>query len=368
MIYTSKLLLYSSFVVIIVLMKLSYLFIFFTILFYSQTVFTVFAASTDCTITAVLRVGSKGAEVQCLQESLNLSENFRLSVDGSFGPLTKIAVVTFQSGNKLSPDGVVGPLTRAVLNGVVASGIYPVGCTGITGYSTTTGAKCDGSSNISTVNPLTDNTSLVPPLATNDNNKNLEPPGGIIVNNSTVNPNLVNLDKFINTVAEVQRKKGANEQEIKKITDAISKIATTSGIDYNKKFQELLTNESKLSTNFKIQPSLATIFDTILTRSLSFLGVIPSLAQAQAGMSFGGALLFPFLCDENWMLTIQPLPPTYVVLLSYYSGTQGFAGYNMPFTSWLLGTYIPVGICTIDEEVVISTEGTITPMTGSSPL
>ena len=70
------------------------------------------------------------------------------------------------------------------------------------------------------------------------------------------------------------------------------------------------------------------------------------------------------------MITVQPLPPSFVALLSYTEGTQGFASYNIPFTGWLLGTYITPGICVIPAgpyPVTITTEGTITPMTGSSP-
>src|ERR1035437_561129 len=81
-------------------------------------------ASADCTITATLRVGSKGVEVQCLQTKVGAT------ADGSFGPLTKASVMAYQSNHGLSADGVVGPLSRAVLNvGGAISGNFPAGCT-----------------------------------------------------------------------------------------------------------------------------------------------------------------------------------------------------------------------------------------------
>lgn len=40
-----------------------------------------------------------------------------LSADGVFGPLTRGAVVSFQSGRGLVADGIVGPITWGALNG-----------------------------------------------------------------------------------------------------------------------------------------------------------------------------------------------------------------------------------------------------------
>jgi len=329
-------------------MRLSYLFIIFvfTFIFSFQTVLA------DCTITSMLRTGFKGAEVQCLQEKVGAVQ------DGNFGPLTKIAVRAFQSRNGLVADGIVGPLTQAVLNGIVANNsTYPVGCTGITGYSPTTGAKCDGSINSSTLVPQTEDTGLIPLVANN--------------NVKSVNPNLANLDQLIETVVEVNRKNGFSEQELALMADTVRKVVTSSDMDFNKEFKELLVKESQLSINLKNQSPFA-FFNKAMEKTLSFLGVNPSVAQAAAGIPFGGALVFPFFCAYNasWMITVSPLPPTYVVLLTYYPGTQGFASYNIPFTRWLLGSYTPPGFCVIPGGLIpitIPTEGTITPMVGSSP-
>jgi len=326
-------------------MRLFYLFILFAIFFPLQTIFafvkvSTASAFTDCTITTTLRMGSKGAEVQCLQRKVGAT------ADGSFGPLTQASVKLFQTGKGLVADGIVGPLSRAALNGV-GSVTYVTGCTGTAGYSPTTGAKCDGGSG--------------GPLASKP-----------LTDDATVDTNLINLDQFIETVVQVSRKNGFSEKELKLMSDTLKEAVTSSDVDFNQEFKNLLTRE--LSANFNIQTP-PSIFDKIISKTLSFLGVTPSVAQAQtaAGTSFGGALIFPFFCglSDNWMIAIQPLPPTFVTLLSYYPGTQGFASYNIPFTRFLLGSYEPAGVCIIPATVfpvTIPTEGTITPMTGSSPI
>lgn len=63
-----------------------------------------------------LRSNSRGNEVMELQKLLNALGHNSGSVDGTFGPRTKSAVVKFQLASSLKGDGVVGPLTRAVLN------------------------------------------------------------------------------------------------------------------------------------------------------------------------------------------------------------------------------------------------------------
>lgn len=53
----------------------------------------------------ILKLGSKGSEVEYLQQKLNLVP------DGIFGPITEEAVKNFQKQNRLTPDGVVGTAT-----------------------------------------------------------------------------------------------------------------------------------------------------------------------------------------------------------------------------------------------------------------
>jgi hypothetical protein len=107
------------------------------------------SAAADCSLGAVtLRVGSTGAEVMCLQTIVGAT------ADGRFGPLTKASVMAWQSGHNLVADGVVGPLTKAAM-GTVSTGTLPAGCVSTSGYSPTTGDKCDGSDDDSTGGPLT---------------------------------------------------------------------------------------------------------------------------------------------------------------------------------------------------------------------
>ena len=65
-----------------------------------------------------VRSGSKGNAVSALQVLLG-----GLSVDGSFGPKTKAAVVAYQSAHSLSADGIAGPKTwGSLIVGSTASG------------------------------------------------------------------------------------------------------------------------------------------------------------------------------------------------------------------------------------------------------
>src|ERR1035437_2941203 len=97
------------------------------------------AAAANCSITTTLKVGSKGAQVQCLQTALGLT------ADGSFGPKTKAAVVAFQKNAGLVADGIFGAKSRAqwmANNGVGAVSFLPPGCTSTAGFSSTTSASC----------------------------------------------------------------------------------------------------------------------------------------------------------------------------------------------------------------------------------
>lgn len=62
---------------------------------------------------AILKKGSKGADVVTLQKKLNLQ------ADGIFGPLTEEAVKEFQKANGLTADGIVGNSTWAKLGATV---------------------------------------------------------------------------------------------------------------------------------------------------------------------------------------------------------------------------------------------------------
>jgi peptidoglycan hydrolase-like protein with peptidoglycan-binding domain len=63
---------------------------------------------------AVLKMGSKGKDVQNIQNQLN-KVKAKLEVDGIFGKLTEKQTIVFQKKYKLKPDGKVGDNTLAAL-------------------------------------------------------------------------------------------------------------------------------------------------------------------------------------------------------------------------------------------------------------
>ena len=62
-----------------------------------------------------LRKGSKGGYVKEMQTILNYNYGFHLTVDGIYGPLSEIAVISFQKMRGLVADGICGPKTWAEL-------------------------------------------------------------------------------------------------------------------------------------------------------------------------------------------------------------------------------------------------------------
>ena len=64
--------------------------------------------------TTTLRIGSTGNGVRWVQWQLN-KYGYNLSIDGSFGPATKSAVLAFQKSKRLTRDGIVGPKTISAL-------------------------------------------------------------------------------------------------------------------------------------------------------------------------------------------------------------------------------------------------------------
>lgn len=91
----------------------------------------------DCVITSTLRLGSRGDEVACLQESLGIT------ADGKFGKKTKVAVVAWQKSVGLKADGVFGLLSRnALFSNNSVSVNFPPGCDGKSNFSITTGKSC----------------------------------------------------------------------------------------------------------------------------------------------------------------------------------------------------------------------------------
>lgn len=77
---------------------------------------TASAAATADYGSKDLALGSQGSAVTQLQKDLARLGFYSNSIDGSFGPKTNNAVISFQKSQGLKTDGVVGPITRAALN------------------------------------------------------------------------------------------------------------------------------------------------------------------------------------------------------------------------------------------------------------
>ncbi|MBP1744433.1 MAG: polysaccharide deacetylase [Firmicutes bacterium] len=78
---------------------------------------------------STLRLGSTGTGVMQLQQAL-ANKGYSLAVDGSFGPITQNAVISFQRSVGITADGIVGPVTWSKLgtsSGTISSGstAYP---------------------------------------------------------------------------------------------------------------------------------------------------------------------------------------------------------------------------------------------------
>ena len=77
----------------------------------------------------LLRVGSRGAAVQLMQERLNSISIYypvipQIATDGIFGNATRQAVVTFQQLMGISADGIIGQQTWELINTVYAELFY----------------------------------------------------------------------------------------------------------------------------------------------------------------------------------------------------------------------------------------------------
>lgn len=106
--------------------------------------------------TTLLKMGMSSSQVMELQKTLNAG-GFLVSTTGAgspgmesmyFGAKTKAAVMAFQSAKGLGADGVVGINTGTALSAMTGGSVsYPAGCSSTTGYSSTTGVKCDSTGN-----------------------------------------------------------------------------------------------------------------------------------------------------------------------------------------------------------------------------
>ena len=299
------------------------------------------AFATQNVFIRSLSVGSYGLDVMALQKILNSDPATAISGTGPgskeqetlyFGLKTKQAVIHFQEKyadkilypNQLtSGTGTVGPSTRAMLVFIQDSKTVVVA---------------------TSTNPLP-----LPPQKT------------------ATNPNLKRVDNFLSAIDVVAAKNHTSPTEVVAIKNQVMKdIATTT--DLQSTFIHMVEQSQKTA----LSPSSKGFIVSLSNEIVNFFQ--PQRAKAAAAVPFGGALLFTFYCTQSqtWLITTEPLPPSYPVLLSYVPFTQAFLSYNIPVTPELLGFYEPgAGVCVAGicpYCVTIPNEGMITPETGSAPL
>lgn len=317
--------------------------------------------------TQNLSIGATGEQVAALQKILNRDSDTRIAVAGpgspgyetsNFGPLTKSAVIRFQekySGEVLAPVGLtrgngrVGSYTRAKLNEILVSNIASPGTAVHDTDALGTGSAPVASTSSSSVTSSS--------------------------NTVFGNPNLEHIDKFMAALDRVALSQHISSSALAEIkAQIILTLSTTT--DLRAKFLE--TSQAKTISTTQNR----SLFGRALSAFAQALKEIFTPGRALAsdfsegsdgtdglGTAFGGALLDAIPCNGGvWNLAIEPLPPDFVAILSYESGTQLFASYNIPVTNWLLGKFMPgPGVCFIGH-FYIPSEGLILPMVGSSPL
>ena len=292
-------------------------------------------------LTTNLSLGSSGIQVIALQKILNQDPGTRVVAAGPgspgnetpyFGALTQNAVIRFQNkyaSEVLAPAGLtyasgyVGSYTRTKLNGLMSE-----------------------ASNITPTAPI----AASPPASTS----------------SPQNPNLENLTIILADVDKVGAEQGLSSATLASVkTAVIERLSTTTDL------------RALFFKKANIAPQQSTTYDSsIVGRALAIVEQALSAvfvarhAQAAVDAYFGGAVLGLLPCDGDiWNIYLEPLPPLYPTVLSYAGGSQVFASYNIPFTTYLLGAYtpVPMAYCWLGYYPVPS-EGMITPEVGSSAL
>lgn len=110
------------------------------------------AHAATCSVgQANLTVGSSGAAVTCLQQTL-IADGYSIpaGATGYFGTQTRAAVSRWQSSMNIAPAvGYFGPISRAALSGGATVGTSTVaGCAAGAAFSATTGLSCTAASTV----------------------------------------------------------------------------------------------------------------------------------------------------------------------------------------------------------------------------
>lgn len=328
-----------------------------------------FSAANDFART--IRVGMYGEDVRELQKVLNMDADTRVAQAGPgspgnetdyFGPATKRALVKFQEKYReevLTPlgltagTGVFGEKTRGKI-----SKLRQVVSTATTSPSI-----------VATTTEIAKPPVPVPQVAVKGPipwTPDMTVPAG-------VNINSVNLEYALAEIKKVGAKQGVSDAKMLTVEKAIRDVSATS-TDLTKKFLENVTvkyvDAQFLNTRFKVAE------ESLFGQILIALGVI-KVAHASVVLPFGGTVYWaePCTCSGGtiWLVGIEPLPPTFVTLLSYVTGTQLFASYvptpheAQSFLGWywagveMCYFYVPPTEC-----VEVPTWGMISPDVGSS--
>ncbi len=308
-----------------------------------------------------LRLGMSGEDVRQLQILLNTDARTQISTYGAgspghesayFGRLTQSAVIRFQNihaDEVLTPNGLstgtgfVGPSTIMALGKITSPSITGSG----TPYSTST--------------PVYREYKQIPIASTTS-----------IVTANLTNSNLRNLNIFLSDVDRVSSNHGATPTEIAIIKSQIVKDVSTT-TDLHNAF-------IKLAKDRYLQSLQSLQSKSLFSDTLAHIGKIlkvtffPKSVHAQSDTSgFGGELYYAYYCtcSQNWLLDIEPLPPDYVNLLGYNTGSEIYLSNNLPYAENILGNYEEGGTCSTYIGTGCATvyqEGVITPTVGSSPL
>jgi len=101
-------------------------------------------ATTACTFTSSLTIGSRGADVTCLQNYLTGTGHFTFAggSTGYFGPVTRTAVAAWQAANGVAPAvGYFGPISQAKYSAVAGATVPGTTVPGSTVGITTPGVE-----------------------------------------------------------------------------------------------------------------------------------------------------------------------------------------------------------------------------------
>lgn len=289
-----------------------------------------------------LRVGDTGPDVLALQQILNESDATRVASSGTgspgsetsyFGLLTADAVRRYQ---ELHREEILTPLGLLVGTGFVGSATRAH----ISNFSTADSTIGDDEGK-----QYYDDDAL-----SGDFNQER-----VLTSEEVTERNQQNLDYFLDFIDGMAEESGLSQSEVKAIKKSIQKQAETPFEETMEQFiedrkgrgdeprtpEEILEDIEKLSAAPK-----QSIFAQLMLRLL--YPFTPNEALAQYAIPVGGPIYFYYYCScsNTWIILLgQPRPG----LVDYETGTQAYFGYNLPYSSYLMGWAEPVGLLCVSE-------------------